>query len=61
MGFLLFGGEKGQVYFRLLSYGRYLNQRNLDESNVDGFGNTHDVYPIGIKGAVFQINLERNV
>src|SRR5690349_8238143 len=31
-GFLLFDGEKGQVYFRLFSYGRYLNQRNLNES-----------------------------
>jgi hypothetical protein len=42
-GFLLFDGEKGQVYFRLFSYGRYLNQRNLDETWVDTFGNSHDV------------------
>jgi len=42
-GFLLFDGEKGQVYFRLFSYGRYLNQRNLDSTYVDAFGNTHDV------------------
>ena len=39
-GFLLFNGEKGQIYFRLFTYARYLNQRNLDESYVDAFGNT---------------------
>jgi len=38
VGFLLFDGDKGQVYFRLFSYGRYLNQRNLDKSYVDAFG-----------------------
>jgi hypothetical protein len=43
VGFLLFDGEKGQVYFRLFSYARYLNQRNLDESYVDAFGNSHTV------------------
>jgi hypothetical protein len=42
-GFLLFDGDKGQVYFRLFSYGRYLNQRNLDETYVDGFGNTQTI------------------
>ena len=42
-GFLLFNGEKGQIYFRLFSYARYLNQRNLDESSVDAFGNTKSV------------------
>ena len=31
------------MYFRLFSYGRYLNQRNLDESYVDAFGNTKTV------------------
>src|SRR5262245_47342851 len=40
-GFLLFDGEKGQVYFRLFSYARYLNQRNLDSTYVDAFGNTN--------------------
>ena len=30
VGFLLFAGDKGEIYFRLFSYGRYLNQRNLD-------------------------------
>ena len=43
VGFLLFDGDKGQVYFRLFSYARYLNQRNLDESYEDAFGRTHDV------------------
>lgn len=43
VGFLLVDHEKGQVYFRLFSYGRYLNQRNLDESYVDAFGNTKTV------------------
>ncbi len=43
VGFLLFDGDKGQIYFRLFSYGRYLNQRNLDDSYVDAFGNTKDV------------------
>jgi hypothetical protein len=40
VGFLLFDGDKGQIYFRLFSYGRYLNQRNLEESYLDAFGNT---------------------
>jgi hypothetical protein len=42
-GFLLYDGEKGQIYFRLFSYARYLNQRGLDPSYVDYFGNTHSV------------------
>src|SRR5262249_16199668 len=28
VGFLLYDGDKGQIYFRLFSYARYLNQRN---------------------------------
>ena len=43
VGFLLVDNEKGQVYFRLFSYGRYLNQRNLDESYIDAFGNTKTI------------------
>jgi hypothetical protein len=43
VGFLLVDNDKGQVYFRLFSYGRYLNQRNLDASYVDAFGNTKTV------------------
>jgi hypothetical protein len=42
-GFLLFNGQKGQMYLRLFTYARYLNQRNLDESYVDAFGNTKSV------------------
>src|SRR5262245_16147104 len=38
IGFLLYNGEKGQIYFRLFTYGRYLNQRLLDASYVDSFG-----------------------
>jgi hypothetical protein len=43
VGFLLYTGEKGEIYFRLFSYARYLNQRNLDATYVDYFGNTHTV------------------
>src|SRR6185436_18945826 len=43
VGFKLFDGEQGQMYLRLFTYGRYLNQRNLDESYVDAFGNTKTV------------------
>ncbi len=43
IGFLIFDGEKGQIYVRLFTYARYLNQRNLDESYVDSFGNSHTV------------------
>ena len=42
-GFLLVDDEKGQIYFRLFSYGRYLNQRNLDDTYVDAFGNTKEI------------------
>ena len=43
VGFLLVDNDKGTIYFRLFSYGRYLNQRNLDATYVDAFGNTKDV------------------
>ncbi len=42
-GFLLYDGDLGQIYFRLFSYARYLNQRTLDGSYTDAFGNTHSV------------------
>jgi hypothetical protein len=42
-GFLLYDGAEGQIYFRLFSYVRYLNQRNLDPTYVDAFGSTHTV------------------
>jgi Protein of unknown function (DUF3011) len=41
LGFLLYDGEKGQIYFRLFSYARYLNQRNIDASDTDAFGVSH--------------------
>jgi hypothetical protein len=43
VGFRLYEGEKGQIYFRLFSYARYLNQRNIDDSYTDAFGNTYTV------------------
>ena len=42
-GFLLYDGEKGQIYFRLFSYARYLNQLNIDPSYVDAFGVTQPI------------------
>jgi len=42
-GFLLFDGEKGQIYFRLFSYVRYLNQRNIDDTYTDAFGTTKTI------------------
>src|SRR3954466_15123995 len=35
VGFLIVDSDKGTVYLRLFSYGRYLNQRNLDPTYVD--------------------------
>ena len=43
VGFMLVDGEKGQIYFRLFSYARYLNQRSLDSSYLDAFGNTKTI------------------
>jgi len=43
VGFLLYDGEKGQIYFRLFSYARYVNQRSIDDSYVDAFGISHTV------------------
>ncbi|MCM3880092.1 MAG: DUF3011 domain-containing protein [Vicinamibacterales bacterium] len=42
-GFLLYSGEEGEIYFRLFSYVRYLNQRNIDPSYTDSFGVPHSV------------------
>jgi len=42
-GFLLVEGDKGEMYVRLFSYVRYLNQKGLDTSYKDYFGNTHTV------------------
>jgi Protein of unknown function (DUF3011) len=43
VGFRLYEGEKGEIYFRLFSYVRYLNQRNIDPSYTDSFGVQHSV------------------
>ena len=43
VGFLLFDGAKGQIYFRLFSYARYLNQRAIDETYTDAFGTVRTV------------------
>jgi DUF3011 family protein len=42
-GFLLYEGENGQIYMRLFSYVRYLNQKGLDPDYTDFFGNVHEV------------------
>jgi hypothetical protein len=42
-GFLLYDGENGQIYMRLFSYARYLNQQSLDPTYTDFFGNVHAV------------------
>jgi hypothetical protein len=43
VGFRLFTGDKGEIYFRLFSYGRYLNQRSLDGTHTDFFGQTQAI------------------
>jgi hypothetical protein len=43
IGFRLFTRDKGEMYVRLFSYVRYLNQKGLDPSYTDYFGNTHTV------------------
>ena len=40
VGFLLYEGEKAEIYFRLFSYARYLNQKDLEPTYTDSFGNT---------------------
>ncbi len=43
LGFRLYEGEKGQIYMRLFTYVRYLNQKGLDPTYTDYFGKTHSV------------------
>ena len=40
VGFLLYTGEKGQIYMRLFSYVRYVNQLNLAPTYTSYFGKT---------------------
>jgi hypothetical protein len=42
-GFLLVEGDKGEMYVRLMSYARYLNQKGLDPTYTDSFGTTKSV------------------
>jgi hypothetical protein len=42
-GFLIVEHEKGEVYMRLFSYARYLNQKGLDETYTDAFGNVRTI------------------
>ena len=42
-GFLLFSYDKGEMYVRLFSYARYLNQRSLDGTFVNFFGITQPI------------------
>jgi len=39
-GFRIYEGDKGQIYMRLFSYSRFLNQKNLKSTYTDFFGNT---------------------
>jgi hypothetical protein len=43
VGFLLYEGENGQIYMRLFSYVRYLNQLSLDPEYTDSFGTVKTV------------------
>jgi DUF3011 family protein len=42
-GFLIVEQDKGQMYVRLFSYARYLNQLGIDETYTDAFGQVHTV------------------
>src|SRR5262249_30254077 len=42
-GFRLIEGEKGEIYLRIFSYVRYLNQKGLDQTYTDSFGNTKSI------------------
>jgi hypothetical protein len=43
LGFKLYESERAQIYMRLFSYARYLNQKGLDATYTDFFGNTKTV------------------
>src|SRR4029450_1538119 len=42
-GFKLYESDKGQIYMRLFSYARYLNQKGLDPTYTDSFGTVKTV------------------
>ena len=43
LGFKLYESERAQIYMRLFSYARYLNQKGLDPTYTDFFGNVKTV------------------
>jgi hypothetical protein len=43
LGVKLYDSERAQIYMRLFSYARYLNQEGLDPTFTDSFGNVMDV------------------
>lgn len=43
LGFKLYESERAQIYMRLFSYARYLNQKGLDPAYTDYFGNEKTV------------------
>ena len=43
VGFRLVEGEKGEIFLRIFSYVRYLNQKGLDQTYTDSFGKTHSI------------------
>jgi hypothetical protein len=43
LGFKLYESDLGQIYMRLFSYARYLNQKGLDDTYTDFFGNEKTV------------------
>ncbi len=43
MGFKLYESDKAEIYARLFSYARYLNQKGLDPTYTDYFGNVKNV------------------
>jgi hypothetical protein len=43
IGFRLYEGEKGQIYMRLFSYSRFLNQKSLESTYTNFFGVTSTI------------------
>jgi hypothetical protein len=43
LGFKIYESERAQIYMRLFSYVRYLNQKGLDATYTDSFGNEKTV------------------
>jgi hypothetical protein len=43
IGFRIYEGPKGEIYMRLFSYARYLNQKGLDQTYTDSFGTVRTI------------------